>query len=143
MRHLMLALMIVLLPLRGWAGDSMATEMAAGTASASMSAGAQAHHDPAPATEHAEHTGVTPDSVQALHDCAGHAHQDDQAAPGSTAAHDGYCSTCGACQACHTVALSPTADQLNIVFSIPAMRQDLSASFTSASTALSQKPPIS
>jgi len=28
MRHLVLALMILLLPLRGWAGDAMATQMA-------------------------------------------------------------------------------------------------------------------
>ena len=30
MRYLMLVLMILLLPLRGWAGDAMATNMAAG-----------------------------------------------------------------------------------------------------------------
>lgn len=155
MRHLLLALMIVLLPLRGGVGDAMATQMALGTTGSAthhMPGGTQpmsdaedmVDHDHASGTEsHASHSMAEQAPAQAMHDCNGHAGRDDQGTAESTATHDGPCNTCEACQACHTVALSPTPDLRGISFDTPTLAHDLLTSFTSASLALGQKPPIS
>ncbi len=155
MRHLLLALMIVLLPLRGWVGDAMAMQMAAGiagTVTQHMPPGGQptpdaevmVDHDHASGTEsHASHSMAEQAPAQAMHDCNGHASQNDPDTAESTATNDGPCNTCEACQACHTVALSPTPDLRGISFDTPTLAHDLLTSFTSASLALGQKPPIS
>ena len=162
MRHLMLVLMILLLPLRGWAGDVMSTGMAALQLS-----GLQASHQISPlfATEniasHAHDTGA-----------AAHFHSKNADIPASgdlepvaeakashpcgdkqTSAHDGDqadsnvgnadCATCPSCQACHTVALSLTAGKATASFNAVAQPAASAQKFASAHAALSQKPPIS
>jgi len=138
MRHLLLALLIALLPLRGWVGDAMATQMAAG----------QLQHHEAQATAHAAHVHEheamdTAHAGQhakapAVHDCADQVTDD-----GGKHSADGHCETCAACQACHTVALSPVAPELVPVFSAPTLLSTAADSFASADAALGQKPPIS
>jgi hypothetical protein len=139
MRLLLLILMIALLPLRGWVGDAMATEMvtaqvqqqqtAAKTPAAhAHEAGVLAHHD----TE-----AVMADVAQQAADCAGHAFA------GDDHADDTHCSTCSVCQACHTVALSPVAAHMATAFNPRTLPHAVVAQFASAEAALSEKPPIS
>ena len=113
MRAFVIALMIALLPLRGWAGDAMAEHMALPQAAA-----------PA-ATSHAH---------CAMHDAGAEMTpaQDD------AAAHDG----CSLCQACHTLALEAcisSATPLTPPFLLPRVA---ASDFASAERALSVKPPI-
>jgi hypothetical protein len=137
MRHLLFALLIALLPLRGWVGDAMATQMAAGQLQhQSTQAAAQADHvHEEVSAAHADHEEAAPEI--ALHDCAS------QADEGSTHAAGGHCETCAACQACHTVALTLAAPNLMPVFSAPTLPRPAADQFASADAALRQKPPIS
>ena len=141
MRHLVLALMIVLLPLRGWAGDAMATQMA--SAAIATETGAARAHEMAPAAA-LDHQNVLVEASKAVPDC--HEHFADALAgqdPLETAATSDHCGTCQACQACHTVALSPSAFAVTASFTPPQLRPMRTAAFTSAAAALGQKPPIS
>jgi hypothetical protein len=126
MRHLLFALLIALLPLRGWMGDAMATQMAAG----------QLQHQPMQTVDSA-HAEPHAENTPPLHDCAG---QDDD---GSTQADGGHCKTCAACQACHTVALSRAGPGLMPVLSAPGLPRTAADLFASADAALRKKPPIS
>jgi hypothetical protein len=136
MRHLVLALMIVLLPLRGWAGDVMAVEVASMAVATKIGA---AHAHETGATASFEHQNQAFEATQAMPDCheqlAGHPESD------QTAGSD-HCGTCQACQVCHTVALSPSSLVVTASFASPDLRPVSAAAFTSASTALGQKPPI-
>jgi len=138
MRHLLLALLIALLPLRGWVGDAMATQMAAGQLQHQQTQAAPpASHGHEAMEAHAGHEEASTEVSVTLHDCAGQADES-----GSHAA-DGHCETCAACQACHTVALSPTAPGLVAAFSAPTLPRQAADQFASADAALGQKPPIS
>jgi hypothetical protein len=118
MRVLFLALMIALLPLRGWVGDAMAMDMAAAAL---------------------EPAGMASD-------CPGHADRQAGTERGTDHAesHAGTdCSHCTACQICHSVALTPMALPLAAA-ALPAVaptsstRQPASAERTPGF-----KPPIS
>ena len=152
MRYLLIALMIVLLPLRGWMGDAMATNMAINTAfgfentpktiaasayktSLSGQFGDKLSRQAAPASP-----------LQAHSDCGEHV--SGEAAPAAQAhdapdEHDKLCHSCQACQACHTVALLSPLQAIKRGFAAPFMLPTAAAQYTSAYTALSQKPPIS
>lgn len=147
MRFLVLALMIALLPLRGWAGEVMATEMAstqvvraktqAESATKLIASNANTHwttgtFEGKKTVFEAAHT-----KTSAIGDCEGHAKVDEAA---SAVAH---CDSCPACQACHTVALSVSAVDLNFSFSSHTLLRPAAAHFASATAALGQKPPIS
>ncbi|MFC5519596.1 hypothetical protein [Polaromonas jejuensis] len=152
MRFLLFALMIVLLPLRGWVGDAMATEMALAQlqhpSSATKNIAVDTHETRA--ETHFHHEIAMPDRVhelqaanhtheaQAIDDCAGHAPDD-----ASSHLTDGHCGACAACQACHTVGLSSSTADLNLVVNSPTLPHSLAAQFASAEAALGQKPPIS
>lgn len=119
-RVLLLLLLIALLPLRAWAGDAMAIQMAA-----------QAH----------SHRMATMAEASAPH-AKCHEMQAEPAAPHTSPTQD-HCETCASCQACFTVAITvpamPSATQ-----PLPhGQPQAASAQFTSAILALGQKPPIS
>ncbi len=136
MRHLLFAVLIALLPLRGWVGDAMATQMAAGQIQhqAAQSAAETSHLHEDVEMAHTGHAIGTP----ALHDCA------EQPADGDGShAADGHCETCAACQACHTVALTPAVPDLMPHFSASTLPLPAADSFASADAALRQKPPIS
>jgi len=134
MRLFVLALMMVLLPLRGWTGDAMATDMAVTIAAQQMhqsalaSFGAQAHD------EHQGHEGHSDDTA-AHHADHGAGHSDDHSA--------GQCESCPACQACHTVALLVTPDDLKPILNTRWTPTLVAHPFASADAALDQKPPIS
>lgn len=144
-RCLAVAVMVVLLPLRSWAGDVMATQMA-GSAKVTVIAieiGAASAHKTRPATSF-HHQKQALGIVRAVPDC--HQHPTSQQADlgdsdkANVAAE--HCSTCIACQVCHTVALMFALPGVTIPFAPPQLRQSSSAIFTSAVAALGQKPPI-
>ena len=148
MRFFLIALMIVLLPLRGWMGDAMATGMATDMAASSLHqematkiVATHAHESGVESPEkHAHHETDEQHSTQALQDCAGHMSvQADQ----STPTNDGHCGSCQVCQVCHSVALSPAAVMVAAAFNAFALPHAATAQFTSAQLALRQKPPIS
>lgn len=136
MRYFVLALMIFLLPLRGWAGDVMAIQMA-GSAGAIEKSATRTHKAGVKASfdDQKQVANILP-AVPDCHDLlASHSGTTD------TPIND-HCSTCAACQSCHTVALSPTSPGPVTSFSQPQVRQANAARFTSADAALDQKPPI-
>lgn len=172
MRCLLIALMIVLLPLRGWMGDAMATDMAISMAASvanttktiaagvyQTSAGSHFDHKTPVSTVlavptpqmHATTKSITQSTTatQTHADCSGHA-SGTQTPLAET--HDSndmqdsqgkHCKPCQSCQACHTVALSAALPAVTGVFAEPVIPQAVAVEFTSALTALSQKPPIS
>jgi hypothetical protein len=149
MRHLFVALLIALLPLRGWVGDAMATQMAAGQVQHSQTEQHGQPHgqqhgatktiaerqDNTLAAAHFDHEETTASVAEP--DCAGHS------TSGDTHTADGHCESCAACQACNTVALSLTGPDLCPAFKSLALPHAAADHFASADTALRQKPPIS
>ena len=115
-RFLLISLMLVLLPLRGWAGNVMAVDMAATTMMQAKTAGA-AGQTPMPA------------------DCI----MQSQAPGDDVAAHCCSCDTCELCLAVASLTTAPWSASALIRHSSPLA---LSASFTSAASAASLKPPI-
>jgi hypothetical protein len=130
MRIFWLTLMVVLLPLRGWTGDAMATGMAGEQAQITFHAAAHAkdtHEE-----DHAHHG----QAIQTSPECAGHGSE-----AGTQA--DGVCESCSACHACHALALLVPA---NLLAPLPAGSTPASTGadrFASADAAPGQKPPIS
>lgn len=123
MRVLILALMIALLPLRSWAGDVMAMELAAQSL-------ASDHAPAAPAALANCHQGHG--------DAAGHAlsHAADEAGSAD-------CGTCTSCQICHSVALTAVLPQAMAPV-LPALApQSSQPRYASAEPAPGFKPPIS
>ena len=141
MRHLILALMIALLPLRGWTGDVMATQMAVSAVSievVAIEAGASNAHEIGEAASfiHQKQMFESSNVMFVCHEQLG-SHSDT-----ANASDSEHCTTCPACQVCHTVALSPPSLDVNISFASPQLGQTSASIFTSADAALGQKPPI-
>ncbi len=141
MRYLVVLLIIVLLPLRSWAADGMATQMA-GSQIAIESGAARAHNTGATASFDGKKQSLN--TVKVVPDCHENALAQRAAEGNIDKANSlaGHCDTCVACQACHTVALTPVLPGVTIAFTSLQLRQTSSAMFTSADAALGQKPPI-
>jgi len=138
MRHLFLIFMIALLPLRGWISDAMATGMVATQVQQQIAAKVRVlHAHEAGVQAHQDTETVVSDAAQTVADCSGHA------SGAEPHAADTHCDSCSVCQACHTVALSPTATDVTAVFNLSMLPCAAVAQFASAETALGQKPPIS
>jgi hypothetical protein len=144
MRHFFLILMIALLPLRSWAGDIMAMEMASQHLNA-ITLIAETTDD----TWVNGHFGsqTSAETARSTADCPGHVAMAPQESPGAVDAVDsapnGHCSTCGVCQICHTVALASATLWLAQSFATSSLLPFGSSRFTSALPALGLKPPIS
>ncbi|RQO62703.1 hypothetical protein DBV14_04040 [Variovorax sp. KBW07] len=154
MRTLLLALMIALLPIRGWLGDAMAVEMVkhslpavavatAEPAASALTMATEAHCHEAMevagsgAMDHTGMAGHADHASAASHD-GGSGDGDDHGGTG----HQG-CGTCTACQVCHTVAVGgmPLVDTVHgAPQAAPAAH---AARFASAEPAQGLKPPIS
>ena len=151
MRIFLFALMIALLPLRGLAGDVMATEMAIQLAAQHSQQNEVRDHHP-DATKniaaHADHAGAS-GHFDSHHETATAqpAAMTGNACAGHVAAEQCHSSdthgSCQACQACHTVALSLASTQVEPVFASFRLPHLAAAQFASAEAALGQKPPIS
>jgi hypothetical protein len=140
--------MIALLPLRGWVGDAMATQMAVSAhvqqENATESIAVHAHHSGATTHSHDEtfsdvkpapNAGKAPDCHSQHPLTSSKAVEDDPA--------QGHCDTCTSCQACFFVAL---ATQSAVQQASPAPHGVPCTSgntFTSATPAQGFKPPIS
>jgi hypothetical protein len=123
MRRFIFILMIALLPLRGWMGEALATEMSAMYLIAN-----QATNTPAKA-DIGKNTSMS--------DCDMH-----KAANPHTTGTSETKSTCTHCQACHATGLVSTVQIVSIeqVQYAPPLAQN--SQFASANIAHSQKPPI-
>jgi len=140
MRVLLLALMIALLPLRGWVGDAMAMEMVAATLQQPEIAinSVAYHQDMARETAQFE----APHEAMVHADCPGHAAMTDAPADSQHQADAADCATCAACQICHTVALTPIPLQIASTTLPTVQPQASSHHFASAERAPGFKPPI-
>ena len=153
-RVMFIIFMVTLLPLRGWAGEVMATEMASSQiertyhqAEFAIKLAADSHRINWAITNfEGEKSGleaqkrlfeVNATKTTVMHDCEGHVEAN------STAPADAHCDSCPACQACHTVALSTAEASLNSAFLSRTLPRPAAAHFASAIAALGQKPPIS
>ena len=116
-RFMLFALMLVLLPLRGWAGDVMAVNMAA-------TAAVQAEMD-----------SMTSQAAMPA-DCAMHA----QPSTDDAAAHCSNCDTCDMCLAVANLTFVTCTDIQQVRHSAPLAAD---ASFSTAIRAVNLKPPIS
>jgi hypothetical protein len=139
--------MIALLPLRGWVGDAMATQMAVSAhvqqEIATESIAGHAHHSGAAAhlhgnslsdVKHALNAGAVPDCHTQLLLASAKAVEDNPV--------QGHCDTCTSCQACFFVALvaqSATQQTNPAPHGVP---HACGSIFTSAEPAQGFKPPI-
>ena len=140
MRHLFLILMIALLPLRGWVSDAMATGMLASQVQQQQQTATKTiatHGHEAGTKAHQDTETVAADVTPTAADCPGHA------SDAESHAADAHCESCSVCQACHTVALSPTGTDVTAVFNLSMLPWAAVAQFSSAETALGEKTPIS
>ncbi|TAG35874.1 MAG: hypothetical protein EAZ34_02505 [Polaromonas sp.] len=135
MRHLILALMIVLLPLRSWAGDAMAMQMASAAVAVAIESVAAHAQKIDPAAAAVSQSQAVPDCHEAA------SGQLDRGESTSRETGNDHCGACLACQVCHTVALLPALLEVPPVLISTQLRPTRTA-FTSAATALGQKPPI-
>ena len=124
MRRFIFILMILLLPLRGWMGEAMATEMATMNIVATQATN-------------------TLDSIDlpienGMSDCDMH-----KTAKTNTAETSDTKSTCTHCQACHATGLVSTVQIASFDQVQYAQPLAQNSQFASASIAHSQKPPIS
>ena len=139
MRLLLVAIMIVLLPVRGWVGDVMATRMAAPAALLQVTGvsatGTHAHA----ATDVAhDHVAQQATSLPAISDCADHATASHGSLPDNSA-----CKACVVCQVCNTVALELSTAYFSGHLLAPWVPPSAAPRFASADRALGLKPPIS
>jgi hypothetical protein len=116
MCRVVLILMLVLLPLRGWTADAMGSAMLMPV-------------NPMPVAAQVEANAHT--------DCLGHEANEEVTSQG-----DDACPTCTLCQICHTVALSAPIVTLSgaaLTFALP---HATLPRYASADAALRIKPPI-
>ena len=142
MRTLLIIAMMVLVPLRAWAGDVMAISMATAPALAGVHAAA----GPAAAAA----TGSTHDEADAIAhaDCLGHAGVDMAGVqhPGTPSEGDTastHCPTCSLCQVCSSPGLAIAVNLAVVVRVAHAVPLSEGTQFTSAERAGGFKPPIS
>ncbi len=139
MRRLILAVMIVMLPLRGWIGDAMA--MAAAGSTAAIYSIAEDDQLMLGSTGFDGNSSLLGLSGVTAH-CPDHASflDDSSDTEGEPSAHGQACTVC---QVCHTVAMSAEAMAF-ATLSLPLIAPQASAPrFTSALPAPGLKPPIS
>jgi hypothetical protein len=133
MRFLLLALMIALLPVRGWMGNAMALDMASQTVAKAQKTGSVA-----PASTVANADASMPA------DCPMHAQPGDQAAPGTDAQVSGvHCNACDTCELCLALATSTWLDAAALAFAPHVAPLATGYRFSSADRVSSFKPPIS
>lgn len=144
MHRLLLIFMIVLAPLRGWAGEVMALQMAAQQLAAAVSKPVAN----SPALAAYQHGGA---KSAALHgDCMGRSYVEAAATAATVAAEESHdvhaatqCPTCSACQSCSLSALAAQMRIPSVIQFSHAVPTLGGATFTSAEPAPGLKPPIS
>jgi hypothetical protein len=133
MRKFWLALLIVLLPLRGWMGDAMALEPV--HQAAMQQAAAQ---EPCPGHEHPHDHPMAMDSdIADFSDAAFMNHGSDD-----TLTHTLGCDDCKVCQLCHGTALSLLPASLYLPHLPRSAPQSQPVRLSSVAIAPTHKPPI-
>ena len=129
MRFLLLALMIALLPVRGWMGNAMAVDMASQAVIKAQQAGSQ--KDAA--------DGAMPA------DCPMHAQvaDTDAASPDVASSGGSHCNACDTCELCLALASSTWPDAAALAFAPHVAPLATGYRFSSADRFSSLKPPIS
>jgi len=143
MRLLLLALMIALLPLRGWVGDAMAMELMAATLQSTEDATDLIAHHPNKTRANTEFDAQPEELHHA--ECPGHAAMTGTPADSqhhADGANGSDCATCAACQICHTIALTPMTLHIASAALPARLPQASSHHFSSAERATGFKPPI-
>ena len=128
MRYLLITLMIVLLPLRGWAGNAMAVDMAA----QQMLLAQVTIANSAAMVAESSMPADCPMLVQAVAD------KPEQASPASV-----HCHSCDTCELCLALAASTLTAWPADMMNPPDAPLLVSNAFQSANTAAGFKPPIS
>jgi hypothetical protein len=134
MRFLLLALMIALLPVRGWMGNAMAVDMASQAVAKAYKTGS------------AVPASVVVDADASMPaDCPMHAQPADTDASGADAplAGSAHCNACDTCELCLALATSTWPDLLPTAFTRHAAPLAAGYRFSSADRFSSLKPPIS
>ncbi len=127
MRHFLIALMIALLPVRGWVGEAMAFSMQANPASPAAHAGC-ADHTPLPASLTAQ---PTPPLFEMASQAADAGTDDD-----GTHQH-------GACDICNGPAMAASATALLVLTAMHPQHASRVERFASSELRQGVKPPIS
>ena len=144
MRVLLVALMMILLPLRGWMGDAMAISMM----NMQMGTSAPPH---AMSMQNMAHE-MAPQSLQQMPQTAAQASEHDDcagmtmAAPenaGESAGAMAGCESCAVCQACSAVVMGADAQRSLTLSLAQASPVGALPHFASAHAQRGQKPPIS
>jgi hypothetical protein len=134
MRRLLLALLIALLPLRGWVADAMA--LPAPALHALISIAEKDHSAPGSGPSGAERSAGT-----VAH---GGCHDQNRVSSGSDDGDDsGSVAGCSTCTLCHSAVIAPRLTPGLSPGQPPAARPALAARFASAAPAPGFKPPIS
>jgi hypothetical protein len=127
MRRLIFILMIALLPLQGWTGVAMTTQMALANLVSHQTVAGQASINDASVQEMS--AGMPADCALRM-------------GISSDKAHEASGKTCTDCQACHLIALAdPVQIDSTETFSVP-FERSAPPYFASADVQRSQKPPI-
>jgi hypothetical protein len=133
MRILLLALMIALLPVRGWMGNAMALDMASQAVAKAQKTGS-----PVPASVVIDADASMPA------DCPMHAQFADKAAAGTDVQAGGvHCNACDTCELCLALATSTWPDAAPLAFAPHVAPLAAGYRFSSADSFSSFKPPIS
>ena len=146
-RFLFLALMLVLLPLRGWAGNVMAINMVAGMATATATAATTAERH-APADNAASQSAMPADCPMHTQALAAGAPGDSRNESVASAVVNpsnqasAYCTSCDTCELCLAVANPAAAAWALSQTERHIVPVAFNTSFTSAASASNLKPPI-
>lgn len=137
MRHLLLALMIILLPVRGWLGDAMAMAQAMDAPPSQSALISKAHHrEQTLGSSHSDREINADQSMTAVGHCPVDAVDTAESGP---VCHPG----CDGCDLCHGVALRHIGASLGGLPRPMTPPPLLGERFTSAVPAPDLKPPIS
>ncbi|QHE85334.1 hypothetical protein [Hydrogenophaga sp. BPS33] len=126
MRHLILALMIALLPIRSWMGDAMAVAMLAAPTHGMVQAVADA---PSPHAEHTQHEAMVGSQHTGMHDSA-------TQSSGGEHTHK-------SCEVCNGPAMPFALGALPGPMPTPGLLAPPAERFASAEPQQGTKPPIS
>ena len=141
MRHLLVALMIALLPIRGWVGDAMAVDMAAGMAMQQVSKAQSSAEGAMPVSG----SNAASQAAAAMpEDCPmGAQSENGKSVEGEPAGETAASCNCNSCDLCLALATFTLPTLATAAFTPHAAPPSLGTRFSSAERVFSLKPPIS
>ena len=141
MRHLLVALMIALLPVRGWMGNAMAIDMAAGMA---MQQASMAQSSAEGATPVSGSSAASQAAAAMPEDCSmGAQNQDGKSVQAEQTGDTASLCNCESCELCLALATFTLPKLAIAAFTAHAEQPSHGTRFSSAERVFSLKPPIS